>query len=270
MKTENYVGNSTKTGVYGIFNLVNGKVYIGSTKKAFHTRKTKHLGGLKNNNHFNLHLQAAYNKYGEKSFIFRILYLCDTSEVEIQEANFIKLYNSNDRKYGYNKASVVEYKFGYKHDIMHHEKASKRGKERASKVDGLFTTDVGYNKSINVYDLDGKFIEKVKSGREYCKKYNSTFAGVSTTLTTRKLKFKSHIILFSNDVLTSKDIEYVKNRYSKVLVSIYDLNDNLILEKIDVNTASKFLDCKSAEIRMCGLGYRSRIREYKIKYEGKS
>jgi len=56
--------------IYKIINIVNGKFYVGSTinqRERFRAHRSK----LRNNVHHCAHLQAAWNKYGEDSFIFR-------------------------------------------------------------------------------------------------------------------------------------------------------------------------------------------------------
>jgi hypothetical protein len=53
-----------KTGVYGIRNRINGKVYVGSASKSLAGRIRGHLSGLTKGTHFNRHLQAAWNRYG--------------------------------------------------------------------------------------------------------------------------------------------------------------------------------------------------------------
>jgi group I intron endonuclease len=59
--------------IYKIINVVNGKLYIGSTMHKFSKRKSEHLTALRKGYHFNSHLQSAWNKYGEENFIFEIL-----------------------------------------------------------------------------------------------------------------------------------------------------------------------------------------------------
>lgn len=65
-----------KTGVYCIFNIVNGKRYIGSSVDIYN-RLHEHIHNLKHNKSHNKHLQAAWNKYGEKAFKLEILEYCD-------------------------------------------------------------------------------------------------------------------------------------------------------------------------------------------------
>lgn len=46
--------------------------YIGSTLN-YHRRKSQHLYKLRRNNHDNIKLQKAFNKYGEKNFKFEVI-----------------------------------------------------------------------------------------------------------------------------------------------------------------------------------------------------
>lgn len=57
------------SGVYQIYNTVNGKRYIGSSIH-IEQRFKEHLRNLRANKHVNAHLQSAWNKYGEHSFVF--------------------------------------------------------------------------------------------------------------------------------------------------------------------------------------------------------
>lgn len=65
-------------GVYQITNVANGNFYIGSS---FNIRKrlADHRQRLDNNKHGNQHLQRAWAKYGEDSFTFETILLCDKS-----------------------------------------------------------------------------------------------------------------------------------------------------------------------------------------------
>jgi group I intron endonuclease len=59
------------SGIYKIINKTNGKYYVGSscnigTKSG--QRWRGHIRRLKSNNHYNPHLQRAWNKYGKENF----------------------------------------------------------------------------------------------------------------------------------------------------------------------------------------------------------
>lgn len=66
-------------GLYEIVNILNGTRYIGSSSHIFR-RLIGHRGDLRTNEHHNAHLQHAWFKYGEGSFVFRII--CRTTEEE--------------------------------------------------------------------------------------------------------------------------------------------------------------------------------------------
>jgi group I intron endonuclease len=64
------------TGIYEIKNTVNGKWYRGQTIDDFDSRWNKHLYKLNTGTHYNVHLQKAWNKYGEGAFEFSVLSRC--------------------------------------------------------------------------------------------------------------------------------------------------------------------------------------------------
>ena len=265
MKLINYHENSKKTGIYCIRNIVNGKIYIGSTKKSFSSRKNKHLLLLKNNKHYNEHLQNAWNYYGNEKFTFEVLFICQSDVCEYYEGEFIKLYSSNIREHGYNIASISSYKFGYNMSDSHNDEKSHRKKIK-SNLNGLESNERGLSKPFKVYDLNGKFIEEYGGAKQYSEKNNvHARSMISTILRKRSLKYKDFIILFSNDTLTSEDINFVKNNYKKNSVDLYDLNDNYIQNFITVDDCAKFLNCKCSEIYMCSSGKRKRIGNFKTK-----
>lgn len=85
-------------GIYQIKNILNEKVYIGQSKDCLRRRST-HFTSLRKNKHINIHLQHAWNKHGEQSFVFEILTKCEISELSKYEQSAIdkcpreKLYN---------------------------------------------------------------------------------------------------------------------------------------------------------------------------------
>lgn len=89
-------------GIYSITNLVSRKRYIGQAI-CFKNRWNYHINGLINNKHKNKHLQSAWNRYDITNFRFEILRECDTEELDDLEMAFIYLFQSNNRKYGYNQ-----------------------------------------------------------------------------------------------------------------------------------------------------------------------
>ena len=89
------------SGVYQIYNTVNGKRYIGSSIH-IEQRFKEHLRNLRANKHVNAHLQSAWNKYGEHSFVFEEVELCKPDQCLKIEQEYIDYYHAADRKFGYN------------------------------------------------------------------------------------------------------------------------------------------------------------------------
>ena len=69
-------------GIYQIKNIINGKIYLGSSCN-LQRRKADHYFALRHNKHYNLHLQQAWNKYKEENFKFEIIEL--TEDLETRE-----------------------------------------------------------------------------------------------------------------------------------------------------------------------------------------
>jgi group I intron endonuclease len=88
--------------IYKIENIINGKVYIGQT--IYPTkRKNDHFAKLKSNIHYNIHLQRAFNKYGESNFKFTVLnYSTNKTTLDKLEEDYIIRYNTLNDNYGYN------------------------------------------------------------------------------------------------------------------------------------------------------------------------
>ena len=89
-------------GAYLIFNLVNGKRYVGSSKDIY-KRFYEHIHNMNNQKGHNAHLQSAWNKYGEDNFQFCVLeYTDEEKQYEIEQ------YFINTIKPEYNLSLNVE------------------------------------------------------------------------------------------------------------------------------------------------------------------
>lgn len=110
----------TLCGIYKIQNLVNGKVYIGSSadiKKRFGAHRSK----LGRGTHHSIFLQRSWDKHGSVNFSFAILELVRIpARVHIAENRHIQEFNSSDQRYGYNvcpaAGSLLGIKFGPQSD----------------------------------------------------------------------------------------------------------------------------------------------------------
>ncbi len=112
-----------KSGVYLIKNLLNGKVYVGSSVD-LQQRWRSHRGELREGTHWNKHLQSAWNKYGEESFAFIVVVRCSPWLCMDWEQLYIDELNAVDSRYGYNINRMSNSSLGFKHS---EEQRAKRG-----------------------------------------------------------------------------------------------------------------------------------------------
>ena len=111
--------------VYQIRNVKNGKVYVGSAQVC-ERRWRKHRTALKRGDHHNKHLQSAWDKEGEESFIFEVLEEVMTDEELIPtEQKWIDKTLAFDSKKGYNKSPTAGSPLGCKHSEETKAKISK-------------------------------------------------------------------------------------------------------------------------------------------------
>lgn len=96
--------NYHESGVYVIRNVITGKRYVGSTTSSFKTRWAIHRHHLDNGQHHSHHLQASWNRYGEKAFTFKIIQHCLPRKCLEREQFWMDYYKVTDRRCGYNTA----------------------------------------------------------------------------------------------------------------------------------------------------------------------
>lgn len=90
-------------GIYMIVNNVDNKIYIGQSidiDKRFKSHKQK----LNSNTHYNVHLQNAWNKYGENEFEFSIICECEENKLNELEEYYIFCLDATNLEIGYNVA----------------------------------------------------------------------------------------------------------------------------------------------------------------------
>lgn len=126
-------------GIYQIYNLVNNKLYIGSSKNIDKRRKL-HIYQLNNNQHINICLQRSWNKHGENAFEFRILEECILEKLIEREQYWLDKYKSYDKNIGYNIRTVAQSNWGikwseeYKRDMSFRLKGKFFSKEHLEKI----------------------------------------------------------------------------------------------------------------------------------------
>lgn len=90
------------SGIYKIINLANKKIYVGSAVD-IKARWRQHKNRLRKHTHENFHLQNAWNKYGEKNFVFELIEeLIERKKLIEREQYWLDRYCSYRSENGYN------------------------------------------------------------------------------------------------------------------------------------------------------------------------
>lgn len=89
------------SGIYQIRCIPNGKIYIGSAID-IKERCMHHRMDLRKGKHYNVHLQAAWNKYGEEKFEFIVLELVSKGRLLEAEQKWMDETKCADKKIGFN------------------------------------------------------------------------------------------------------------------------------------------------------------------------
>lgn len=89
------------SGIYQIRNLLDGKVYVGRSVTV-EKRWSGHRTALRNGSHRNPHLQAAWLKYGEGSFVFELLETAPPENLPVREGYHCEALHVFDPSCGYN------------------------------------------------------------------------------------------------------------------------------------------------------------------------
>ena len=91
------------SGIYSINNIVNNKIYVGSTNNIYY-RLRDHIYRLRNESHYNEYLQRSFLKYGEDSFYFNVLEKCCVDLLVEREQFYMDNLKSTNSIFGYNIA----------------------------------------------------------------------------------------------------------------------------------------------------------------------
>ena len=115
------------SGIYEIVNITNNKVYVGSSVN-INIRVQGHIRGLNRGNHHGKYLQAAWNKHGINSFMFRVIELCPVGRLIERENFWILERGVLDERKGYNTYTTTATGRGYKQTKEHVEKRKRLGR----------------------------------------------------------------------------------------------------------------------------------------------
>lgn len=227
------------TGVYTITNLIDNKIYVGSTTVSFYFRKKKHFNSLKNNKHTNKHLQRAYNKYGAENFEFEILETCEKEYCTSTEQYWMNMLNVCNDKYGYNNRPVAQNNIG----VRRNEETKKR-------------ISLTIKRIMNTKEAKQKISDRHK-GIPLSIEHK---LNISKSLKGRKLSEEHKIkvgLIHKGKVASEELLKKLRVSHAEYIIYQYDLSMNLINTHIEgVHQASKDTNTPSTSIYECAKGNR--------------
>lgn len=168
--------------IYAIKNLVNNKVYIGSTKSLLR-RKYAHFYMLKNNKHYSTHLQNAYNLHGKDKFAFYMLEECSLEQRAEREIYHINVNRATDTNFGYNQMEPNGSHFTCPLEIREKLKESSKTKSFQPSI------------PVDVYRTNGTFLESVDSLKDLGRKYNIPSPTCSELASGKRKSYKGYVIV---------------------------------------------------------------------------
>ena len=159
-------------GVYKITNTLTKKYYIGSAVD-LNNRFKCHKQLLKNNKHYNSHLQSSYNKYGKENFIYEIIETNDNKENIIErEQYWIDFLEANNTKKGYNKRITALSNLGIKSSEKTKEKLRLSHLGHKQSDETKIKISESQYKKICQFDKNGNHINTFNSFKEASEKTN--------------------------------------------------------------------------------------------------
>lgn len=155
------------SGIYQIVNIINNKIYIGSSS-FLSLRKSVHFSLLKKNTHYNKHLQSSFNKYGIKNFIFEIIEECSLEQLIEKEQFYIdtlkpaynkRLIAESNRGRKYTMSNLHKYKIGIKRRKLSNLDVNNIVKLRK---EGLYMREIA-----EIYSISDGAISRILNGKFY-------------------------------------------------------------------------------------------------------
>lgn len=250
------------TGVYFIINLINNKVYVGSSTNT-ESRKRSHFWELNKQKHKNSYLQSSYNKYGKEAFVFRVIEK-DIPEDKLfeRELYWINYKRSNDPKFGYNlslpnadgspnhsletRERLRRLRYEYVHGRLTDDQYKELVENRLTYINRERQIENHNIKSICFIDKNTNIlVHEFKSIRLAAIYFHTQERIISRVLnSSSKKSFKGFVVIFKDDYNPEKDYRIIpKYKLPKIIVEknifkghpviVYNLETNEEVKEFD-------------------------------------
>lgn len=278
-------------GIYIITNIINTKVYVGSSLNVS-TRISSHKTALKYNRHCNIYLQKSYIKHGVNAFKYEVLEYCTAKDLISKEEFYHNLFKSNNKLYGYN---IESFKQGRK---FHSEETkikignSNKGKRlgvRPSQKAIEFITWLGkqpksenHRKRIanshknvkrqpfsiewkrkmgqshsfywDLYDIYGYKVLENKSSKELSEYLNITSVSITYSYKKKHVIKENYIVVKYGDVFNENDYSFFNKNKIKNILRTKLGKQIIIVKENDIIEFNSIIECAEyLKIKSCRL-----------------
>lgn len=271
-------------GIYKIENLINKKVYIGSSSILYYRLYT-HFNNLKKNCHSNRHLQSAWNKYGEENFILEILEITPNNLETLlnREDYYLNKYQSFNKDKGYNIFDKASSTKGCKWSKEAKLRIIGRGKGRKNSQetkDKISKSHIGIRHSLDsiqkmirsrkipiiMLDLKGNFIKEWDSAKTASLWLGITPSTHISNVLNGKLKTcKGYNFVRKSEYDKEKNYEVLKGK--RICVLQFSLDNKLIRQFDSLQEAADFVKSSTTNISKCCKGIRKTCNKFIWKYK---
>lgn len=245
------------SGIYAIVNTLNNHKYIGSSMH-IKDRLYQHRANLRGNRHHSIHLQNAYNKYGEDKFIWIILETCEP----VRDTLIYIEQKYLDLKPEYNIAQLASCpaQLHQSQETKDKRAAKLRGRKRPKEfceyLSKISLNKVG--KKVDQYDLQGNYLRTFNNTAQasrFCGDYRTRGVGIQycckgKTKSCYGYQWRWHsedhpnIGMYVNN--SKNTIEQSKRKIHKL-----DLNGNLICTYNSISDAARDLNVNNNIVTVC-------------------
>ena len=239
-------------GIYKISNLINNKIYIGSSNNCY-LRYNQHKTNLNTNKHCNKKLQNSWNKHGKNNFVFEVIEIVDKiDDLLVREQFYLDTLSFIDVNKTYNIATIAGNTLGIK---MSEEGKQQRSLTLRDKYSGELSSNYkgGYIKPKNKLESQKSEInndiiigtrQAEKSGKEiiqYDNEMNVLKEWASIKSASDTLKIQRHSIKKCCEgnsrhagffIWRFKGDENIEYEFRKNYIIQLD-NDNIIINEFD-------------------------------------
>lgn len=262
------------SGVYEIRNTLNNKRYIGSSINIYR-RWRDHKRMLNLSVHPNKHLQSAWNKYGEKHFVFKILETCEP----IKDTILFLEQKYLDLKPEYNNSPTAGSNLGWKPTEEFRAKCRERMKGKMNIPKEI--VKLGIHKATEVkkkpvlqYTKDGNFIAEYSSQKEAAllvfgdERYHKSISGCCRG---DRKEAKGYIWRYKTDNYPNKIKPCLADRYKNNKKAVYQIDpttEEIIAEYSSIKEAAmQFSESTHSSISLCCNGKYKTAFGFKWKYK---